>query len=222
MEFDDEPEPPPQSFIKRYRIALTVTGLVLAGIITIAKLVSSGGSPSRRDTITLVSLAPPPPPLPVMTPPPPPPQQEEQKMEQPMIKENQPKEAPKDEPPLGTGIKGDGPDSFGLSDKAGNGRIGGNNDNGSKWGWYASQVQSSVSDALRRNRKTRSANLSLKVRIWPDTNGQVSRAQLASSTGDVTLDSAIRDEVLSGLQLQPPPAGMPSPIVLRLNARRPH
>jgi protein TonB len=145
-------------------------------------------------------------------------------MEQPMIKEEQPKEAPpKDEPPLGTGIKGDGPDSFGLSDKAGNGRIGGNNGNGSKWGWYASQVQSRIQQALQQNRKTRTASLSLEVRVWADATGRINRAQLAGSTGDPTLDSALRDEVLTGLQLQePPPEGMPAPITLRLTARRPH
>ena len=221
MEFDDEPEPPAQSFLKRYRVAIIVTGVVLAGIIAVAKLASSGGGSSRRDSITMVSLPPPPPPM--MTPPPPLPQ-EEQRMEQPMIKEEQPKEAPpKDEPPLGTGIKGDGPDSFGLSDKPGNGRIGGNNGNGSKWGWYASQVQSRIQQALQQNRKTRTASLSVEVRVWPDATGRINRAQLAGSTGDPTLDSALRDEVLTGLQLQePPPEGMPAPITLRLTARRPH
>jgi protein TonB len=222
MEFDDEPEPPAQRFLKRYRVAIIVTGVVLAGIIAVAKLASSGGGSSRRDSITMVSLPPPPPP-PMMTPPPPP-QQDEQRMEQPMIKEEQPKEAPpKDEPPLGTGIKGDGPDSFGLSDKAGNGRVGGNNGNGSKWGWYASQVQSRIQQALQQNRKTRTASLSVNVRVWPDATGRINRAQLAGSTGDPTLDSALRDEVLTGLQLQePPPEGMPAPITLRLTARRPH
>ena len=44
---------------------------------------------------------------------------------------------------------------------------------------------------------------------------------MAGSTGDPSLDSAIRDEVLNGLQLQPPPLGMPIPITLRLAARRP-
>jgi protein TonB len=221
MEFDDEPEPPAQSFLKRYRLAIIVTGVVLAGIIAVAKLASSGGGSSRRDSITIVSLPPPPPPM--MTPPPPPPQ-EEQRMEQPMIKEEQPKEAPpKDEPPLGTGIKGDGPDSFGLSDKPGNGRIGGNNGNGSKWGWYASQVQSRIQQALQQNRKTRTASLSVNVRVWPDASGRINRAQLAGSTGDPTLDSALRDEVLTGLQLEePPPEGMPAPITLHLTARRPH
>ena len=144
-------------------------------------------------------------------------------MEQPMIKEEAPKEAPpKDEPPLGTGIKGDGSgDSFGLGSGNGTGRIGGGGE-GSKWGWYANQVQSRIQQALQQNRKTRTANMSIKVRVWPDQTGRISRAQLAGSTGDPSLDSALRDEVLNGLQLNhPPPADMPSPITLRLTAHRP-
>lgn len=221
-EFDDEPEAPPQSFFKRFRVAIIVTGIVLAGIIAVAKL-SAGGGSSKRDTITLVSLAPPPPPPPVMTPPPPPPP-DEQKIEEPMIKEEAPKEeAPKDEPPLGTGIKGDGgSDSFGLGSGSGNGRIGGN-ENGSKWGWYAGQIQSRIQQALQRNSKTRSASISVKVRIWPDASGRISRVQLAESTGNPALDSALRDDVLSGLQLdEGPPPGMPAPITLRIVERRPH
>jgi TonB family protein len=220
-EFDDEPEPPAQNFFKRFRIAIVVTGVVLAGIMVVAKL-SSGGGSSKRDTLTLVSIAPPPPPPPppVMTPPPP----DEQKIEEPMIKEEAPKEeAPKDEPPLGTGIKGDGAgDSFGLGGGSGTGRIGGNGDAG-KWSWYAEQVQSRIQQALQRNPKTRAANMSVKVRVWPDVSGRINRVQLADSTGDPALDSALRNEVLSGLQLQePPPPGMPSPITLRVTARRPH
>jgi protein TonB len=137
-----------------------------------------------------------------------------------MIKEEAPKEAPKDEPPLGTGIKGDGNgDGYGLGDKAGNGRIGGD---GIKWGSYASQVQSRIQQALQQNRKTRTASMNLNVRVWADPNGRISRAQLAGSTGDPSLDNAIRDEVLTGLQLpEPPPAGMPAPITLHVTARRP-
>ena len=138
-----------------------------------------------------------------------------------MIQEDQPKEAPPENEPLGTGIKGNGPDSFGLSNKPGSGRIGGEGGKGTKWSWYANQVQSRV-QALQRNRKTRSASVSVNVRIWPDANGRINRAQLANSTGDPLLDAAIRDEVLTGLQLdQPPPIDMPAPITLRLAARRP-
>src|SRR5215831_4773269 len=210
MDFDDEPQQPPQNFFKRFRIAIIVVAIVIAGIVVVAKLASSGGS-SRHDTLTLVSIVPPPPP-PLTPPPPPPPEQ--QKIEAP-------KEAPpKDEPPLGTGIKGPGGDNFGLGSGTGNGRIGGGGD-GSKWGWYASQVQSPIQQALQQHRKTRVATMSISVRVWPDPNGRVSRAQLAGSTGDPSLDSALRDEVLSGLQLPQPPAGMPAPITLRVTAKRP-
>ena len=151
-------------------------------------------------------------------------------VEQTPINEPEPKpdETPKDEPPpLGTAIQGNGPpDGFGLSG-SGNGMIGGNGNGrgsgrgGSKFGWYAGQVQTRIAEALRKNGRTRSADLSIEVRIWADSNGRISRVS-AGSTGDAGLDNAIRNEVLTGLQLQEsPPQDMPMPIVLRLTARRP-
>lgn len=222
-DFDDNNEnTEPVGFLRRYRIAIIVIGVLLGGVVAIAKLASNSGGSSRHDSITIVSLPPPPPPPPSFTPPPPPPQQEEQKMEQPMIKEDQPKaaEPPKDEPPIGTGIKGDGPaDGFGLGSGSGTGF--GQGSNGSKWGWYASQVSSRIQSALQQNRKTRSASMNVRVRVWPDATGRISRAQVAGSTGDPALDAAVSD-TLTGLQLQePPPSGMPAPIVLQIAAKRP-
>lgn len=155
-------------------------------------------------------------------------------IEQAPLEEKQPEPEPKplDEPPpiLGTGIKGDGPaDGFGLG-SSGNGGggggsgLGGYGRGGGKWDNYARRVQSAIAEALRTNPKSRAAKISgLEVRIWPDSTGRVSRSQLVGSTGDPSLDQAIRNEVLTGLQLpEPQPQGMPSPIVLRLNARRPN
>lgn len=127
---------------------------------------------------------------------------------------------------LGTSITGGGaPDAFGLSGNRGGGFLGGTGSrgSGSRWGWYASAVQATVSEALRRNARTRDANFRLEVRVWPDLTGRVTRAQLAGTTGDAALDAAIKAEVLTGLQLkEPPPPGMPLPIVMRLTARRPN
>ena len=221
FDFDDEPKEPQQSFLRRYRLAIAVTGVVLAGIIVVAKMAMGSAGSSKRENLTLVSIAPPPPP-PMVKPPPPPPQQDEQKMDQPMIKEDQPKDAPPKNEPLSTGIKGDGANAFGLGNKGGNGLLGSENRKGTKWAWYASQVQTRIQQALQSNRKTRSARMSVNVRVWPDANGRINRAQLASSTGDPAIDAAIRNEVLNGLQLdQPPPSDMPRPITLRLAARRP-
>jgi TonB family protein len=95
--------------------------------------------------------------------------------------------------------------------------------NKSKFGGYAAQVQARITDALRNNPRTRMASMKIEVRIWADSTGRVTRATLGSSTGDSALDTAIRDEVLNGLQLsQPPPSDMPMPIVMRLSARRPN
>ncbi len=134
---------------------------------------------------------------------------------------------PKDEPPkeaLGTGIKGEGAGLAGLGAAGNGGGFGGakSGGGGSKWGWYAGQVQARVADALRRDRRTMNARLEVRVRIWADSTGRISRAKLEGSSGDPKLDAALQSEVLAGLQLsEPPPPGMPMPIVMRLTARRP-
>lgn len=222
-----------QGFFKKNRLALSIGGVAVVLGFGLFKLVSHSGGESgpRQNTVVMVSLPPPPPPPPVAPPPPPPPQMEEKKMEDaPMEAETQP-DAPKDEPnepPPGpaTGIVGNGPpDGFGLRAGGGSGwgTGRGNKGGGSKFGWYAGQVQSSVQEALRRNDKTRSSSMRIEVRLWPDpATGRVTKATLGSSTGDSKLDSAIRDEVLTGLQLkEPPPQGMRFPIVMRVTARRP-
>lgn len=129
-------------------------------------------------------------------------------------------------PALGTGITGDGPpDGFGLGTKGGGGRpggIGGTGRGGSKYGAYAGKIQRTIVDALKAHRKTRSASVAVKVRVWADATGRITRVALGGTTGDPKLDAALRDEVLTGLQLpEPPPDGMPMPIVMRITGQRP-
>jgi TonB family protein len=82
--------------------------------------------------------------------------------------------------------------------------------------------QNAVTSALRTHRATRSSTLSIKARIWVDGSGRVTRASLEGSSGDREVDEALRQEILAGLQLpDPPPEGMPMPIVMRINAARP-
>ena len=221
------------SFVSRNRMKLIVTGILLAGIGVYFMPKPKGSGPARKVEKMVVVQVPPPPPPKMLPPPPPKVQPPPEKMEKQAPVEEKPKEAaPKkaDNPPqtLATGIKGDGPGS-GLS-SSGNGLGGGNfiggpkgGGGGGKWDHYAGQVQSKISDALRRHPKTKSASIArLEVRIWPDGTGRVTRAQLANSTGDSAMDSAIQDQVLTGLQLaEPPPAGMKMPIILRLSASRP-
>ena len=216
----------------RYGTAITVIALLLGGGVYF--LVGHDDLPPPRQVreLTIVNVVPPPPP-------PPPQKLPEQKMiEQPKmaeqeLKEDKPVEKPKDEPvkdakneeppgPLSLDAKATGPgDLFNLGGKPGGNPYGGGG-GGSRWGWYASIVQSQIESALRGNSRTRNATMQLQIRLWADGSGRISRVQLVSSTGDAELDAAIRDDVLGSLTLrEPPPKDMPMPMVTRVTARRP-
>ncbi len=227
-EDDDDGEP---GFFRKYRVLLGVAGAVAAA----AVYVMSGpdrptaASPMRKVAVPInVTVAPPP--LPPPPPPPPkvePPKEDKMEEETAAVEEPPPEAAPDDSPPPpGTNNVGDGKaDGFGLGKASGGNGAGGGRrvgTAGSKYGYYAGQVQSSVSAALRRHAKTRRATISVTARLWADETGRITRATVSGSTGDPAVDAALRNEVLTGLQLQsPPPAGMKMPINLRLSARAP-
>jgi TonB family protein len=218
-----------RSFLRKYGIVIGVFAVIVTGGVVVARTLASSHSPPprREQEITMVKLLPP---APLPPPPPPPPEIQEQKMiEQTPVDANEPKPDDKPAPPspsLGTGIKGNGPaDGFGLSGSGGSGFFGGSatHGSGSRWGWYAGEVQMAIRDALGKNSHTRTAGFRDEIRIWLDATGRITRAQLVSSTGDPAVDAAIKDKVLDGLQLQdPPPAGMPMPIVMRITELRPN
>lgn len=152
-------------------------------------------------------------------------------IEQTPVEDDKPPEPepPSDPAPLSTGVAGDGPpDGFGLGSAGRGNTIGGRGSGSgsgarSKWGWWASGVQNSIADAIRTNRRTKGANLRVEARIWSDATGRITKAKLASSSGDPDVDRALENEVLTGLRLkEPPPDGMPMPVVMRLTARRPN
>jgi protein TonB len=225
----DEENEMEEGFFRRHRIAI---GMGLAVVLLIgagfsAYLISGKPSPPRQIQEIAIHLEPPPPPP--LPPPPPPkiPPPVQKMVEQPPVKpqESKPKpEAKIDRPPGPPGPKASGPPTeLGLAgDGGGEGGDGSGDGGGSKYGWYAAEVQTRIAEALRQNSKTQSANLQLKIRIWADSAGRITRAELASSSGDPAIDAAIRNEVLLGLLLpDPPPQDMPMPIVMRVTARRP-
>lgn len=217
----------------RYGAALAVIAVVFGGVVYLFVGHDDMPPPRQVRELTIVNIVPPPPP-------PPPPQQmpeqkmiEQPKMAEPEFKEDKPLDKPKDEPvkdaknseapgPLSLDAKPVGPgDLFGLGGNPGGNPYGGAG-GGSRWGWYASIVQSQIESALRANRKTRNAVMQVQIRLWADGSGRVNRVQLVSSTGDAELDAVIRNEVLGSLMLrEPPPKDMPMPMVTRVTARRP-
>jgi TonB family protein len=223
------PTPPERS--SRLRTAgLVLCGLGFITVLGVGVFMAIGGAPGaprKPPEIVQVRIVPPPPP-PTPPPPPPPPENkpEPQMMEQPPEKSPEPmKEAKNDEPPpgpLGLDAKGDGPpDGFGLTGNPGGRGFLGGGGGGSRWGWYATIIQTQIAAALREHPKTRNAEMRIQVRLWADSSGRVTRAQLVNSTGDAALDAALRSEILVGLMLrEPPPNDMPMPIMTRITERK--
>jgi len=139
---------------------------------------------------------------------------------------DKPKEAPvkNDEPPaLGTNLKGPGPGMSGLGGTGNGGGTGtGGGRNGNAISHFAGVVQRNIQKAIENNRKTRKASMQVTVKIWPDETGRITRAVVSGTSGDRDVDLALQNEVLTGLRLEePPPKGLPRPVVMRLSATRP-
>ena len=221
-------------FAARHRASVITLGIgaLLAALLLYA-LLHTARQPvvHQAPVITMVIIQPP-------KPPPPPPPLPQPKMitqpkmavpeQKPVIPNQPPKAAPPKPagppaPALGTSIHNNGPaDSFDLSgDTSGNGLVGGGGGGGggSRWGYYAGMVQSQIEAALSRNPVTRDASAGLEVRIWADAGGLVTRVALVKSSGDPAVDSAIENDVLAHMQLQPPPADMPMPMVMSLTGQ---
>jgi outer membrane biosynthesis protein TonB len=222
-----------EGFFQRNMVALIVGAFALIGTgwLVFGKPLEKNAparKPAEPQMVRLVLPPPPPPPPPKIQPPPP---KDEKQTEQaaPDKAPEKPADKPKpvDKPPegLGTSIRGPGTGMAGLG-SYGNGMIGGTGKGpggGSAASYYANQVQTKVAEALRSNPKTRSASInSLKFSVSVDGTGRITSINLAGSTGDPSLDAAIKNEVLIGLKLdEPPPKEMRMPVNLRLTARRP-
>jgi len=220
---------------RRTSLLLSVAaGLVVLALGAGAYFFLGGKKVPKRKPPTIVNVMPvlpPPPPKPTPPPTPPPdiPEPDKQPETPEFVEETKPDSPPEPEPeapaPMGSNIQGDGPpDGFGLTGRGGGGMIGGagrGGGGGSKFGWYAGRVQNAVSSAVRSHKLTRSAKLTVKARIWVDASGRVTRAALEGSSGDAAIDQALQSEILTGITFpDPPPSGMPMPIVMRINASR--
>jgi periplasmic protein TonB len=208
---------------RKYRPMIIVAVLSVGGFIAAQRMLSKGaeGPVAQQEVQTFKILAAPPPP----PPPPPPP---EAPKETAMVKEIE--EEPEDSDPtpaIATALKGPaGGPNMGLK----TGSTGSSFAQRSaisaerlKWKNYSAQAANRIESALRMHPRTKTARLSMEVRVWPDSTGRITRVTLGGSTGDSALDAAIRDEVLTNLQLsQPPPEGMPTPIILRVTGKRPN
>lgn len=208
------------SFLKRNWLAMLVGAAVLIGGTKAAIALSSkgGANTKKSDPVAMVMLTPPPP---VVLPPPPPPPQQEEEMQE--VEEDKQEEDKQEDAGPSTGVVTNGPaDAYGLKAKGGQKRVLlGPKSTASTWTPYARGAAGRIAEAMRRHDRLKHSNMVITARIWIDSTGRVTRAT-TTSTGDAALDAALRNEILSGMQLSgPPPEGMKMPVNLKLSARRP-
>jgi protein TonB len=219
-----------RGFFQRFGLVLGLGGIAAVVVLLGAKMLSQKSPPARKQSeiVMIKTVATPPPPPPPPAPSTPQQQQKQEMMEQTQVDDQEMKPEPQEAsaPAMGTNIQGSGgPDAFGLGANKGGGFLAGGSgkSGGSRFGWYAAQVQRTLSEALHNHPLTRDADFVIKVRIWADESGRIVRAKLAESTGNPKIDQALAGEILTGRQLQePPPSGMPMPIVARFTLRRPN
>jgi TonB family protein len=208
-----------------------ILGILLASILAYMLLHSSKPPPPPPPPpVTMVVIQPPKPP----PPPPPMPQPktiQPPKMTTPVAKpivQSPPKMSPPkavSAPALGTSLKSNGSsNAFDLSGNAGgNGLIGGLGGNGtcdSDCGSYQDAVASQIRDALQKNPITRDANAGMVVSVWTDASGRVTRVSIDKSSGNPTVDDAVENQALPGLQLSPPPPNTVMPIIMSLTGEQ--
>ena len=195
--------------------------LVLAALVA-ACLAACDSSKPRKPQVQQISLVKPP--LPPKLEKPPEEKKEEVKQDIPP-----PEDVKDDSPPpaedLGLDAKGvAGSDGFGLAGRPGGRDITTIGATGTGTGagraFYANQLQSELQDALNRDDKLRSAQYRARVSLWLSAEGNVTKVEIAGSTGDADLDRLLQATLAKARRLKPPPEGLAQPIRVELVARR--
>jgi protein TonB len=192
-----------------------------------------GGRSGKKQVVQISVLKPPPPP------PPPPPQEkipepETPKEEVKIPEPEQPQPAQDEAPPPGEQLDLDADasgtgDAFGLGAKKGGTditKLGTGTGTGGlgrdRAAWFGGLVQSHLQAQLSKIEKLRNSDYRIQMRIWFAADGKVERFELVDSTGDKSLDDAIRVAMEKVAPMrQAPPQDLPQPIRLRVTSRMP-
>jgi TonB family protein len=233
-------------FLRNHGVGLAV-GVALLGVAVfsvrwIASNRAEGPPPRKVMQFSVVNIQPSQPPPP--PPPPPPTTPAPAEVDEPEVSRVniRPVDLPPDAPPpsgpaagpLALATEGTGPgDAFNLAGNPGgrgllsggglgdgSGVGGGGGDAAARYAWYYGKMQPDVEAALRRNKRLNSASVRIEARIWWDESGRITRVQAVRSSGDPSVDAALQDVVGVSFR-QTPPADLPMPFVVRINARRP-
>lgn len=83
---------------------------------------------------------------------------------------------------------------------------------------YGGSLQAEIEKALCRSERTRPGSYRLAMQVWISPAGAVERTKLLDSVGSDAIDAEII-EIMAGVRIDPPPAGMPQPLTILLLPR---
>lgn len=211
-----------RKYLPRTIGVLLVAGVGIVVILMIQNFLDDKPERTQKkiQQITLLKPPPPPPPPPKIEQPPEP--ELEEQVETPELDEPDPLPEVADEPPPGEalGVDADGGgagDGFGLvGKKGGRGLL---NGAGSPAMYYASQLQRRIEDVFADHEEMRRKAYSVVAGIWIGKDGSILRVELDNSTGDSSMDEALKDiiEQIQALAVAPPP-DMPQPVRMRISS----
>lgn len=161
----------------------------------------------------------------IFTPPPPPPPPEEEPPE-PEVKEDiEPEEVVEEtpeeaEPAPGedVAVDADGGECNGgqciKAKKGGRDLL-----QGGPFAWYAGLMEREITDLLTEQKLLKEDEYAIKINLWINIDGSLSKIELLSSTGDKERDQALYVALTSINQFsQMPPGKMPQPVKLKITS----
>lgn len=200
-----------------------VVGLVVisvgGGAVALVRNFLSSPASAPKQVVQQIQLIRPPPPPPDLPPPPPPPPEEKVDVQE----HQKPDPTPSNDPPpsehLGLDAEGGaGGDAFGLiGNKGGRDLLA---SGGSAFAWYAGVLKDQIVNQLSAEKKVRSGEYTVTVRVWVRGDGSIQKVSIVQGSGDRARDQII-EAALEHLDRLPqaPPADMPEPISLRIVSR---
>jgi TonB family protein len=208
----------PRLWCRRSAVAAIVLAFLAGLFLVVQHLASRPSTPPTTPTV-----------IHILDPLPPDRENKPPEITKPVIKEV-PTAAPIDSPPKPPGepLKIDEPGSDKGLDGTQSGPVtdpnhfpttsGGNG--GLGFGWYGAAVQHEVQRYLRKRASLGNTNYMATVRVWLSAGGEVTRVEIATSSGSGEIDEILRValEHMPALK-ERPPSEMPQPIRLRVNSR---
>lgn len=209
--------------------------LVVAGLCWLVwEWINDTGTVSRESpkTTMIIPLPPPPPPppepekLPEPEPEEPEPVEPEPEpdpvpVEEPIPEDQEP--SPADDQSEAMQIDGDaqaGADSFNIAAGSGRGMSGSGAGRAGN-ATYGQYMAHSFQRLLRESEATRHLSFRIQVNVWLNELGQITRAELLNTNGDIDVGEKVLAVIRNAPAMQPPPKSQTLPIRVSMQGRRP-